>query len=224
MRVRAPGHGACEMRRVLGLHELGLAVTLLTGQLSSRPPDPCLSSDECAYAGYCTSLDGECVVASDEDCRRSERCHEKGFCTALDGRCVAGSNEDCRASQACTQGDACFLEPEEHVCDDGTKNADTPLLVGGVAAASAGGAAVIVGIVLTILQVGECSYVEEGIEEQDRCPPVLGPALIGGGALVALAAGMPMAIVGGRGVPRDELKAAPTVIVAPTGAALRWSF
>ena len=207
------------------IHAMGIAISLLAGQLAPRalPQDPCAASDECIENGRCTSVDGDCVATREDDCRWSERCHASGFCSVVEGECLAGSDHDCKRSSACTQANRCYLDPEEHVCDDGTEDADRPVLIGGIVLSAVGGGAVVIGGLLIAMQMA-LSTMGDDEEPAESETPVLGLTVMGGGALLALGAGMPMAIVGGRDVPRDRVSAAPTVIVAPTGASLHWSF
>src|SRR5690606_13527886 len=106
-------------------------------------------------------------------------------------------------------------------CDDGLERADAPLMVGGIVVSGIGGAALIAGFALTLVDAAYCNLM--GPEDDRACVPTFGLTMMGGGLAVGLGAGLPMALVGSRKEPRDAA-AAPGVIVDPGHVTLRWSF
>lgn len=131
---------------------------------------------------------------------------------------------DCQLARFCSEKQRCFLNRDERICDEGMRRNDKPLMVGGFVIVGVGGAAIVAGALVSIFGTFACTVGDETLgDEGDDCRGrTLGLSILGAGAGVALAIGMPMAIAGAHRVPRED--ALPRVLLAPGAAALEWSF
>jgi hypothetical protein len=105
------------------------------------------------------------------------------------------------------------------VRDKTTERYSSGMMVGGIIATCVGGAAILTGLALTAVTSGSTA-----VPDVDSFQTATIASVIGGLALGAI--GIPVALIGGRRIKKDEPAAAarPTLIVAPQGAALRVLF
>jgi hypothetical protein len=97
-----------------------------------------------------------------------------------------------------------------------TKRRSTGVMVGGIVLSGVGGVTLISGLILTL-----AGSAQDGTENGRRLQTV-GGIMLGGSAL-AIGAGIPMAVVGGKKVPRDDLPQA-AACAEPRGVTVRYSF
>jgi hypothetical protein len=183
-------------------------------QQGPRPPAPPWAY----YAPYAPPYD---------PCRVTDECREQGRCTSYDGECVASSAYECQRAEACRDDGLCVFNPEEKRCDDGTRRADTGMYVGGVVVSGIGGATFVAGIAM--LLIGGLSGVG-CIDAERPCGTsadelaTAGGIMMGGGAVLALGVGLPLALAGKRPVPREPVAPGVQLGVGPGGVSLAGSF
>jgi hypothetical protein len=97
-----------------------------------------------------------------------------------------------------------------------TKRRSTGLMVGGIVLSGVGGVTLISGLILTLAGSAQDQ------SENGRRLQVVGGTMLGGSAL-AIGAGIPMAVVGGKKVPRDDLPR-PVASAEPRGITVRYAF
>ena len=113
---------------------------------------------------------------------------------------MASGEVHCKRSESCRDDGECFYDVEARKCDDGTERADTALFAAGFTAIGVGGLNVIAGA-LTFVVGGMGALGCELVCDPDT-PMLAGSIMMPIGAVLALAVGLPMAVVGGRRVPR----------------------
>jgi len=162
----------------------------------------CSSMRACWLFGFVMLHDGVAAaqVSPADPCELTEDCRENGRCRSYEGRCVAFDEHHCKRSESCRDDGECFYDVEARHCDDGTERADTALFAAGFTVIGVGGLNVIAGA-LTLVWGGMSALGCELVCDPDT-PILAGSIMMPIGALLALAVGLPMAVVGGRRVPR----------------------
>lgn len=70
----------------------------------------CAKAAECASAGACHSVGGQCRPGSDAECGLAPECASAGACHFLGGQCRPGSNAECAKDVACQRRGGCSFE------------------------------------------------------------------------------------------------------------------
>src|SRR5690606_20390998 len=128
---------------------------------------------------------------------------------------------DCERSEFCLENpsnrDGCYLDREGGHCDDGTDRITTAGMVVGLSLIPVGLLAVIQG---AIVLCRECTF-GPSRKDLDSEEEAVGRALVIGGASGILGLALPLAIVGGVRLPREDDRT-PTISLHPAGVSLDW--
>ncbi|MBW2528422.1 MAG: hypothetical protein JRI23_29875 [Deltaproteobacteria bacterium] len=138
--------------------------------------------------------------------------------------CVATDPRDCRASRRCVDDRECYLNADDESCDDGTERWSAGMMAAGIVLSSMGGAGIASGVFMVV--ASPFVAINDAVEGTDNASGLLraGGIIAAVGLGVGLS-GIPLAMVGGRGEPREPRDIlTPTVSLGPTGGSLTWQW